>query len=185
LTIEPIHQNEGIQFVSKVPVSKEFPATFLKAVENGFREAAEVGPLASYSMIGIRGTLNSIETRPDASNEMAFKAATSLAFREAVRSASVELLEPMFKLEVTAPDDFVGNVVGDLNSRRGKIVTMNMKQGGGQVISAEAPLATLFGYATDVRSLSQGRASFSMEFLEYAPVPAKVKTEVLHKMGRF
>ncbi len=185
LTIEPIHQNEGIQFVSKVAVSKEFPANFLKAVENGFREAAEVGPLASYSMIGIRGTLNSIETRPDASSEMAFKAATSLAFREAVRNASVELLEPMFKLEVTAPDDFVGNVVGDLNSRRGKIVTMNMKQGGGQVISAEAPLATLFGYATDVRSLSQGRASFSMEFLEYAPVPAKVKTEVLHKMGRF
>lgn len=185
LTIEPIHQSEGIQFVSKVAVSKEFPANFLKAVENGFREAAEVGPLASYSMIGIRGTLNAIETRPDASNEMAFKAATSLAFREAVRNASVELMEPMFKLEVTAPDDFVGNVVGDLNSRRGKIVTMNMKQGGGQVISAEAPLATLFGYATDVRSLSQGRASFSMEFLEYAPVPARVKTEVLHKMGRF
>jgi elongation factor G len=108
-----------------------------------------------------------------------------LAFRDAVKNAQVELMEPIFKLEVTCPDDFVGNIVGDLNSRRGKILTMNVKPGGGQVISAEAPLATLFGYATDVRSLSQGRASFSMEFLEYAVVPQKVKTEVLHKMGRY
>ncbi|WP_374074753.1 elongation factor G [Bdellovibrio bacteriovorus] len=185
LTIDPISQHDGIQFQSKVSVSKEFTAPFLKAVENGFKEAAEVGPLASYSMLGIRGTLNSVETRPEASNEMAFKAAASLAFREAVRGASVELLEPIFKLEVTCPDEFVGNVVGDLNSRRGKILTMNAKVGGGQVISAEAPLANLFGYATNVRSLSQGRASFSMEFLEYAVVPPKVKTEILHKMGRF
>jgi elongation factor G len=185
LMIEPINQNEGIQFFSKVPVSKEFTAPFLKAIENGFREAAEVGPLASYSMLGIKGTLMAVEVRPDSSTEMAFKAATSLAFRDAVKNAGVELLEPMFKLEVTAPDDFVGNVVGDLNSRRGKILTMNMKPGGGQVIFAEAPLANLFGYATDVRSLSQGRASFSMEFLEYAVVPAKVKSEILHKMGRY
>jgi elongation factor G len=136
-------------------------------------------------MLGIKGTLTAVETRPDSSTEMAFKAATSLAFRDAVRIAQVELMEPIFKLEVTCPDDFVGNIVGDLNSRRGKILTMNVKPGGGQVIFAEAPLATLFGYATDVRSLSQGRASFSMEFLEYAVVPAKVKTEILHKMGRY
>ncbi|XGC80095.1 elongation factor G [Bdellovibrio bacteriovorus] len=185
LTIDPISQHDGIQFQSKVSVTKEFPATFLKAIENGFKEAAEVGPLASYSMIGIRGTLNSVETRQEASSEMAFKAATSLAFREAVKNASVTLMEPMFKIEVSCPDEFVGNVVGDLNARRGKILTMNAKVGGGQVISAEAPLASLFGYATNVRSLSQGRASFSMEFLEYAVVPAKVKTEILHKMGRY
>nr|BFD68123.1 elongation factor G [Bdellovibrio sp. HAGR004] len=185
LSLEPIAQAEGIQFVSKVAVSKEFTAPMLKAVEAGFREAAEVGPLASCSMLGIKGTLTSIEVRPEASSEMAFKAAASLAFRDAVRAASVELMEPIFKLEVTCPDEFVGNIVGDLNARRGKILTMNVKQGGGQVISAEAPLASLFGYATDVRSLSQGRASFSMEFLEYAVVPAKVKTEILHKMGRY
>jgi elongation factor G len=185
LTIDPISQHDGIQFQSKVSISKEFNQGFLKAVEAGFKEAAEVGPLASYSMIGIRGTLNSVEVRMEASSEMAFKAATSLAFREAVRNASVELLEPIFKLEVTCPDDFVGNVVGDLNSRRGKILTMNARVGGGQVISAEAPLSNLFGYATNVRSLSQGRASFSMEFLEYAVVPTKVKNEILHKMGRF
>ncbi|MBO9667970.1 MAG: elongation factor G [Bdellovibrio sp.] len=185
LTIEPISQADHIQFVSKVSVTKEFTAPFLKAVEAGFREAAEVGPLASYSMLGIKGTLTSVEARPETSSEMAFKAATSLAFRDAVKNAQVELMEPIFKLEVTCPDEFVGNIVGDLNSRRGKILAMNVKPGGGQVISAEAPLATLFGYATDVRSLSQGRASFSMEFLEYAVVPAKVKTDVLHKMGRY
>ncbi|MEN0058031.1 MAG: elongation factor G [Bdellovibrio sp.] len=185
LTIEPISQHVGVQFVSKVSVSKEFTAPFLKAVENGFKEAAEVGPLASYSMIGVRGTLNAVETRPDASTEMAFKAAASLAFRDAVKGVSTELLEPIFKLEVTCPDEFVGNVVGDLNSRRGKILAMNAKVGGGQVISAEAPLANLFGYATNVRSLSQGRASFSMEFLEYAVVPAKAKAEILQKMGRY
>ncbi|WP_413586568.1 elongation factor G [Bdellovibrio sp. HCB274] len=185
LTIEPISQADHIQFASKVSTSKEFTPTMFKAVENGFREAAEVGPLASYSMLGIKGTLTSVEVRPESSSEMAFKAATSLAFRDAVKNAQVELMEPIFKLEVTCPDDFVGNIVGDLNSRRGKILTMNVKPGGGQVVFAEAPLATLFGYATDVRSLSQGRASFSMEFLEYAVVPAKVKTEILHKMGRY
>jgi elongation factor G len=89
------------------------------------------------------------------------------------------------KLEVTAPDDFVGNVISDLNSRRGKVLSMNVRPGGGQVIHAEVPLAKLFGYATDVRSLSQGRASFSMEFLEYSPVPPKVKEEILTHLGRF
>ena len=185
ITLESVSQAEGIQFFSKVSVSKEFTANMLKAVENGFKEAAEVGPLISSSMLGIKGTLNSIDLRPIESTEIAFKAATSLAFRDAVKSANVELLEPVFKLEVTCPDDFVGNIVGDLNSRRGKILNMNMKQGGGQIIMAEVPLANLFGYATDVRSLSQGRASFSMEFLEYSIVPTKAKNEVLQKMGRF
>ncbi len=185
LKIEPISFADGIQFVSNVSVSKEFPQHYLKAVESGFKEAAEVGPLASYSMVGIKGTLVSVEVRQEASNEMAFKAATSLAFREALKAAPVELLEPIFKLEVTCPDDFVGNVVGDLNSRRGKIHSMNMKPGGGQVIMAEAPLATLFGYATDIRSISQGRASFSMEFLAYEIVPPRVKSEILQKLGRF
>jgi elongation factor G len=185
LKLEPISQKEGIQFHSNVAVTKDFTQPFLKSIENGFREAAEVGPVANYSMIGIKGTLLGVETQPDASSEMAFKAATSLAFRDAVKKAQVELMEPIFKLEITCPDDFVGNVVGDLNSRRGKILNMNIKPGGGQIINAEAPLATLFGYATDIRSLSQGRASFSMEFLEYAVVPPRVKTEVLQKLGRF
>ena len=102
-----------------------------------------------------------------------------------LREVKAELLEPIMKLEVTCPDEFVGNIVGDLNSRRGKIHSMSVKVGGGgQVISAEAPLAPLFGYATDIRSLSQGRASFSMAFQEYAPIPTKVRAEILQKLGR-
>ena len=185
MKIEPINVKDGIQFVSNVQPTQQFNLAFLKAIEQGFREAAEVGPVASYSMIGLKGTLLQIETRPQESNEMAFKAATSLGFRQHLREVKSELLEPIMKLEVTCPDDFVGNIVGDLNSRRGKIHSMSVKLGGGgQVIAAEAPLATLFGYATDIRSLSQGRASFSMEFLEYSPIPAKARAEVLQKLGR-
>lgn len=185
LKIEPVPQGEGIQFQSRVTVGREFPPELLRSVEAGFREAAEVGPLASYPMLGIRGTFMRFERRPEGATEIAFKAASSLAFRDAVKRASVDLLEPIMKLEITCPDDFVGNVVGDLNARRGKIQSMNVKPGGGQIISAEAPLATLFGYATDIRSLSQGRAAFSMEFLEYAPVATKVKNEILQRLGRF
>lgn len=185
LKIEPIPFAEGVQFVNTVTATSLIQPGFLKAVENGFKESAEVGPLASYPMIGLRGTLVSVEARQESSNEIAFKAAASLAFREAIKKVPTELLEPIFKLEVTCPDEFVGNIVGDLNSRRGKIISMNVKPGGGQVIMAEAPLAKLFGYATDIRSLSQGRASFSIEFLAYAVVPPKVKTEILTKLGRF
>jgi len=185
LKIESIPLADGVQFVTKVQPTSLIQPGYIKSVENGFKESAEVGPLASYSMIGIKGTLESVEARQESSNEIAFKAAASLAFREAVKKVGTELLEPIFKVEIICPDDFVGSVVGDLNSRRGKIHSMNVKPGGGQIISAEAPLASLFGYATDIRSLSQGRASFSSEFLAYAVVPPKVKTEILTKLGRF
>ncbi len=185
MKVEPISVKEGIQFVSNVQPTTQFNLAFLKAIEQGFKESAEVGPLASYSMIGLKGTLLQVETRPQESNEMAFKAAASLGFRQHLREVKAELLEPIMKLEVTCPDEFVGNIVGDLNSRRGKILSMNVKVGGGgQVISAEAPLAPLFGYATDIRSLSQGRATFSMAFFEYAPMPTKVRAEILQKLGR-
>lgn len=184
MKIEPMPFKDGISFHSQVPVSQTFNASFLKAVEQGFRESMEVGPVASYAMIGLKGTLLSIEMRPQESNEMSFKAATSIGIRQKLREMKGELLEPIMKLEVICPDDFVGNIVGDLNSRRGKIHSMNVRPGGGQIISSEAPLANLFGYATDIRSLSQGRASFSMEFLEYATIPNKVKAEILQRMGR-
>ena len=184
LDIEPVSRGTGIQFANKYP-GPALSVPFMKAIEAGFREASEVGPVASYPMIDIKGTLIAVELRAEKpASEMSFKAATSLAFREAVKKAQTQLLEPIFKLEVTCPDNFVGNVVGDLNSRRGKVLSMNVKAGGGQVIAAEAPLATLFGYATDLRSLTQGRASFSMEFLEYAVTPPKVKDEILTRLGR-
>jgi elongation factor G len=184
MKVESIPFSAGVQFLSNIAVNQTFTVPFLKAIEQGFREAMEVGPLASYSMVGLKGTLVSIETRPQESNEMAFKAAVSIGLRQKLREIRAELLEPIMKLEVMCPDDFVGNIVGDLNSRRGKIHSMSVRPGGGQIISAEAPLVNLFGYATDIRSLSQGRASFSMEFQEYSIIPLKVKNEILAKMGR-
>jgi elongation factor G len=184
IKIEPLSRGSGIQFVNNLK-NPQLTQPLAKAIESGFREAAEVGPIASYSMIDLKGTLMSVEMRdPQSTSEMAFKAASSLALREAVKKAQAQLLEPVMKLEVSSPDDFVGPVIGDLNSRRGKVHSMNVKAGGGQVISAEAPLATLFGYATDLRSLSQGRASFSIQFKAYETIPNKVKDEILTRLGR-
>lgn len=184
IEIEPIAPTEGVKILSGVQPSKEVQPNWIKAVENGLKEAVEVGPIASYAMVGLKVNIKSITGKAQVTDEIACKAAGSLAFREAIKKVDAVLLEPMFKLEVTCPDDFIGNIVGDLNSRRGKVLNMTVKPGQGQVVSAEVPLAQLFGYATDIRSLSQGRAFFSMEFLEYAPVPPKVKAEILHKLGR-
>ena len=120
----------------------------------------------------------------DATKKVGFRVATSNAVREAVRNANPELLEPMFKLEVTVPEEFLGGVIGDLNSRRGKVHSMDPK-GAMQVVKAEAPLASLFGYATDLRSMTQGRGTFAMEFQQYLQVPPKVSKEILESMGRF
>lgn len=186
LVIEPLPRGSGIQFVNGLGSAQVIAQPLLKAIESGFREAAEVGPIASYPLIDLRGTLKKVEMRdPQSTSEMAFKAASSLALRDAVKKAHVQLLEPIMKLELTSPDDFVGAVIGDLNSRRGKVHSMMSKAGGGQLIAAEAPLMTLFGYATDLRSISQGRASFSMEFKEYSPVPPKTRDEILNRLGRF
>jgi elongation factor G len=115
---------------------------------------------------------------------MAFRVAAANAVREALRKGKNQLLEPLFKVEVLTPEEFMGNVIGDLNSRRGKVLSMSPKNNV-QVIQAEVPLKNLFGYATDLRSISQGRASFSMEFQEYAPLPPKVEQEVLQGLGRY
>ncbi len=184
ITLEPLPRGSGIQF-SNLVKNPQLTAVLAKAIESGFRESAEVGPIASYSMIDLKGTLTGIEIRdPQSTSEMAFKAASSLAMREAVKKAQTQLLEPIMRLEVASPDEFVGPVIGDLNSRRGKVHSMNVKAGGGQIISAEAPLGSLFGYATDLRSLSQGRASFSMEFKSYEALPTKQRDEILVHLGR-
>jgi elongation factor G len=184
IDIEPIAPSEGVKITTLVQPSKEVQPNWIKACENGLKEAAEVGPIASYSMVGLKINIKSITGKAQITDEIACKAAGSLAFREAIKKVEAVLLEPVFKLEVTCPDEFVGNIVGDLNSRRGKVLNMTSKPMMGQVILAEVPLAQLFGYATDVRSLSQGRAFFSMEFLEYSAVPAKARAEILQKLGR-
>ncbi len=186
ISIEPTSKGTGVQFVNSYKPSQQLSQSIIKAVESGIKEAAEVGPIASYSMVDVKVTLLTLGFRDEkTSSEIAFKAAGSLALREAVKKAQPAILEPIFKLEITSPDEFVGNVIGDLNARRGKILNIGLKPGGGQLISAEVPLASLFGYATDIRSASQGRASFSMEFLEYAQLPPKIKEELLINLGRF
>jgi len=184
LKIESIDPAEGVKIISLVQSSKEIQPNWIKACEQGLKDAAEVGPIASYAMIGLKITITGLLGNPQATDEIVCKAAASLAFREAMKGAQHVLLEPVFKVEVNSPDDFVGNVVSDINSRRGKIQNMMSKSTGGQLVNAEVPLAQLFGYATDIRSLSQGRAFFSMNFLNYSPVPPKVKAEVLAKLGR-
>lgn len=184
LSLKPIALKNGLQIVNQVVPGPHLPAGFIKAVEQGIREAAEVGPIAGFSMLGLQATIESVKTRPQESSEMAFKAAATYAFREAVKAVPADLLEPIFTLVVTVPDEFLGNVVGDLTSRRGKINSMDAKNSGVQIVHAEAPLASLFTYATDVRSLSQGRAFFSMNFLEYGPLPQRIRTEVLKNLGR-
>lgn len=181
LKIEPKGLAGGITFENKSLTG--LSPDQLAAVKSGAVEAADVGVLAGYPLMGVGVTFLSYKVRDKESTEMAFKVAASMALREALKAVKSQLLEPVFKLEIFTPEDFMGAVIGDLNSRRGKVHSMTPKPGG-QVIQAEAPLAALFGYATDIRSLSQGRASFSMEFQQYAPVAPKVEAEILNKLGR-
>ncbi|NJL25197.1 MAG: elongation factor G, partial [Calothrix sp. SM1_5_4] len=181
LKIEPRGLEGGVTFDNKAVGSLD--PDLMAAIKSGAMEAADVGVLAGYPLMGVCITLLSYKTRDKESTEMAFKVASSQALREALKAVKSQLLEPVFKLEIFTPDDFMGTVIGDLNGRRGKVHAMNPKPGG-QSIQAEAPLASLFGYATDLRSLTQGRASFSMEFQQYAAVPPKVEAEILNHMGR-
>jgi elongation factor G len=183
LGIEPLPRATGMQFETKVTPAKPFTKELLDATRQGALEAAEVGMMAGYPLIDVKITLLEAQARDIESTEMAFKVAASTAFREAIKKSKSQLLEPLFRVEAVTPDDFMGNVIADINARRGRVLQMNPRSGL-QVIAAEVPLTNLFGYATDIRSISQGRASFSMEFLHYAPVPPKVEQEILTQLGR-
>ncbi|MES3038177.1 MAG: elongation factor G [Bdellovibrionota bacterium] len=180
--LEPIDLALGLQFDAGT-FAKTLTEPFLKAIKEGFLEACDVGPKTSAAMIGVKGILLDIEINREQTDEMALKAAMGLCCREILRSVPTVILEPVMKLEVSTPDNFVGNIVSDLNSRRGRIHNMTSRAGL-QVIEAEAPLGGLFGYATDIRSLSQGRASFAMEFKAYDIVPPKQELEILKFLGR-
>lgn len=181
LTIGPL---EGMGFDFKVEAPEtDIPKEFHKALQEGVLEAIENGPLAGFKMMGVKVRVTGGSYNKDDATEAAYKVAASMALRDASKGSKPLLLEPQFKLEIVTPEDFTGNIISDLNSRRGKVMSMNQR-GNYQVINAEAPLAELFGYATDIRSKSQGRASFSMEFSEYSPVPNKVSAEILTRMGR-
>ena len=177
----PLERGGGVSFLNRV-LGGDVPKEYIGAIEGGVRESAEVGPFG-LPMIDIQVDLLSVEQREEESSEMAFKVAASMAFRDAMSRAKSELLEPIFKIEVVTPEDYMGNIVGDLNSRRGQVNDMSQR-GQYRVVNGEVPLVNLFSYATDLRSISQGRATFSMEFLEYSLVPLKVRKEVLTKLGR-
>jgi len=179
LEIEPNEAGKGYEFVNKI-VGGTIPKEFISPIDKGIKEACENGVLAGYPTVDVKVTLFDGSYHEVDSSEMAFKIAGSIGFKDGCRRASPIMLEPIVKVEVLTPEDFMGSVIGDLNSRRGRILNMTARHST-QVISAEVPLAQMFGYATDLRSMSQGRASYSMEFTHYAPVPPNVANELVSK----
>lgn len=182
IRIEPLEQGKGFIFKNEIKQG-QIPAEFIPAIEQGVRESMENGVLAGYQVNDVKVTLLSGSFHEVDSSEVAFKIAGSMAFKEAAKNAGPLLLEPISRLEIITPEEFMGAIIGDLNARRGKVHRMDPR-GNAQVIKAEAPLATLFGYATDIRSMSQGRATFTLEPSHYAPVPPKVQEEILTRLGR-
>lgn len=175
----PMERGNGIVFDNKV-IGGTIPREYIPAVEKGVREAAEAGVLAGYPVTDLKVELIDGSYHEVDSNEMAFKVAASLAFKEGVQKGAPVLLEPIMKVEVVAPGDFVGDVIGQLSSRRAEIQGMEMRPGNAQAVRAIVPLAEMFGYATELRSATQGRGVFTMEFDHYAPVPAPVAEKILN-----
>jgi len=179
LTLEPLDKGAGYEFVDRI-VGGVIPREFMKAIDHGIREALETGVYAGYPMVDVRATVFDGSYHEVDSSEMAFKIAGSMAVKDAVHKADPVVLEPMMRVEVTMPEEFMGDVIGDLNSRRGHIEGMDSR-GSTQVVRAFVPLAEMFGYATDLRSMTQGRASYSMELSHYAEVPASIAAELVAK----
>ena len=179
VNLEPAEEGSGFEFVSKI-VGGTIPKEYIPSAEQGMKEACESGILAGYPVIDLKVTLIDGSYHEVDSSEMAFKIAGSMAMKDAVMKASPVLLEPIMKVEVEVPEDFLGDVMGDLNSRRGQIEGMGSEAGVAKV-TADVPLAEMFGYATDIRSKTQGRGIFSMEFSHYGEVPRNVAEAIISK----
>ena len=182
LFVEPIEE-QVVKFESDFS-SREIPKEFFKAVEQGVYDSVPGGAMAGYPFIGIKVTLKNMKYDEIESNELAYTIAASMAFKEACQKAGLCLMEPSMNLEVLAPQESTGDVISDLNTRRGRILTMNPK-GNKEIILAEVPLSEMFGYSTDLRSRTQGRASFSMTFKEYDKMEKNLAKKVLEKRGIF
>ena len=180
IRIEPNEPGKGYEFVNDV-VGGTVPREYIKPVDQGIKEAMEGGVLAGYEMVDVKATLYDGSYHEVDSNEMAFKIAGSMAFKEAARRASPVLLEPVMSVEVVVPEEYMGTIIGDLNSRRGRIEGIEHRAGS-QVIKAMVPLAEMFGYATNMRSNTQGRATFSMHFAHYEEAPRSVAEEIIAKV---
>lgn len=175
IRIEPLEEKE-FEFVNEV-TGGAIPREYIPAVEKGCREALEKGVIAGYQLVGVKVTLYDGTYHEVDSSEMAFKIAGSMAMRQACEKAKPVILEPLFKVEVTTPEEYMGDIIGDINSRRGMVGGMTDRNGA-KIIDAKIPLSEMFGYATDLRSKSQGRANYSMEFEKYVQVPRNVQEEI-------
>jgi elongation factor G len=180
ITMEPSEQGKGFEFVDSIK-GGTVPREFIPAVEKGLRETIPNGILAGFPVVDVKVTLFDGSYHDVDSNENAFKMAASMAFKDGMRKADPILLEPIMAVEVETPEDYMGDVMGDLSSRRGVIQGMDDMAGGGKAIKAEVPLSEMFGYSTTVRSLSQGRATYSMEFKHYSEAPRNVADAIINK----
>lgn len=178
ISMEPGERGSGVVFENKI-IGGSIPKEYIPAIEKGIKEAAESGVLAGYPVVDLKVSLFDGSYHEVDSNEMAFKMAASMAFKEGVQRAGAVLLEPIMKVEVVAPEEYLGDVIGQVNSRRGMIQGMEMRLGNAQAVNAMVPLGEMFGYATELRSATQGRGVFSMEFNHYAPVSEAVAQEIL------
>jgi len=179
IIVEPREAGEGFEFVNKI-VGGSIPREYIPAVQKGIQEAMDRGILCGFSVVDVRVTLNDGSYHEVDSSEMAFKICASIAFQEACKKASPVLLEPIMEVEVVTPEEFMGDVIGNLSSKRGKVKELT-DRAGAKVIRAEAPLAGMFGYSTDLRSATQGRANYSMEFSKYDVVPNSIAEELIAK----
>jgi elongation factor G len=180
IKMEPQEPGKGFEFVDAIK-GGAVPREYIPAVQKGINDTLPNGVLAGFPVVDVKVTLFDGSYHEVDSNENAFKMAGSIAFKEGMRKANPALLEPIMSVEVETPEDFMGNVVGDLNSRRGVIMGMDDIPGGGKTVKAEVPLAEMFGYSTTLRSLSQGRATYSMEFKHYAEAPKNVAEAIINK----
>ncbi|MCC7202458.1 MAG: elongation factor G [Nitrospirae bacterium] len=180
ITVEPQAPGDGFVFENKI-VGGSIPREYIPAVEKGIREALDSGVLAGYPVVDIKVSLFDGSYHDVDSSEMAFKIAGSMAFKDGARKANPVLLEPVMSLEVTVPEEYMGDVIGDINSRRGRIQGVRPRSAA-QIITAEAPLSEMFGYATDLRSLTQGRATFTMQFARYEEAPRNISEQIVAKV---
>ena len=182
LEMEPLEPGKGIEFESKI-VGGAVPKEYIKPIEQGIREAAESGILAGYPVIDFKATLVDGSYHEVDSSEMAFKIAASMAFKEGCRKAKSVILEPIMRVEITVPEEYMGDVIGDINSRRGKMEGMEAR-GGAQIIRGFIPLSEMFGYATDLRSKTQGRGTYAMEPSHYEEVPKSILDTIIASRGK-
>src|SRR5207248_2837669 len=181
INLLPQHPGEGYEFVDKI-VGGKIPKEYIPAVDQGIQEAMSSGILAGYPVVDVKIELIDGSYHDVDSSERAFKIAGSMAFKEAMKRAKPKLLEPVMAVEVVTPEEYLGDVMGNLNSRRGRVEGMQ-PVGNGQLIKASVPLSEMFGYATDLRSMTQGRAEFTMQFDRYEEVPQSVAGELIDSQG--